>query len=58
MAKRGKAADQPAVDREVSDELQTERKPLGDTGDGNTGVEPDSQGISNRPGDKEDRNAT
>jgi hypothetical protein len=26
--------------------------PLGDTGDGNTGVPDDEQGISNRPGDR------
>jgi len=26
--------------------------PLGDTGDGNTGVPADKQGISNRPGDR------
>ena len=28
--------------------------PLGDTGDGNTGVPDDRQGISNRPGDQDD----
>jgi hypothetical protein len=28
--------------------------PLGDTGDGNTGVPSDEQGISNRPGDRPD----
>jgi hypothetical protein len=28
-------------------------KPLGDTGDGDTGVPNDAQGISNRPGDKD-----
>ena len=28
--------------------------PLGDTGDGNTGVPDDQQGISNRPGDQDD----
>ena len=27
---------------------------LGDTGDGNTGVPADEQGISNRPGDQDD----
>lgn len=27
-------------------------RPLGDTGDGNTGVPDDEQGISNRPGDR------
>lgn len=27
-------------------------RPLGDTGDGNTGVPDDQQGISNRPGDR------
>lgn len=30
------------------------RSPLGDTGDGNTGVPSDEQGISNRPGDQPD----
>jgi hypothetical protein len=29
------------------------RGPLGDTGDGDTGVPANEQGISNRPGDKE-----
>ena len=28
--------------------------PLGDTGDGDTGVSDDQQGISNRPGDDDD----
>jgi len=28
--------------------------PLGDTGDGDTGVPDDQQGISNRPGDQDD----
>ena len=28
--------------------------PLGDTGDGDTGVSDDQQGISNRPGDHDD----
>jgi len=28
--------------------------PLGDTGEGDTGVPDDEQGISNRPGDKDD----
>jgi hypothetical protein len=28
--------------------------PLGDTGDGDSGVPEDEQGISNRPGDKND----
>ena len=29
-------------------------QPLGDTGDGNTGVPDDEQGMSNRPGDRDD----
>ena len=29
-------------------------RPLGDTGDGNTGVPDDEQGISNRAGDRDD----
>lgn len=29
--------------------------PLGDTGDGDTGVPEDQQGISNRPGDQDDK---
>ena len=28
-------------------------QPLGDTGDGDTGVPADEQGISNRPGDRD-----
>jgi ribonuclease E len=31
--------------------LHGQSLPLGDTGDGNTGVPSDEQGISNRPGD-------
>ena len=29
-------------------------EPLGDTGDGNTGVPAGEQGISNRPGDRDE----
>lgn len=39
----------------VTDEQRTlsvQRLPLGDTGDGKTGVLPDEKGISNRPGDQ------
>jgi hypothetical protein len=35
---------------------QGQSVPLGDTGDGETGVPPDEQGISNREGDRDKGN--
>jgi hypothetical protein len=39
------------VNRTGPTSIEARGKPLGDTGDGKTGVPVDEQGISNRPGD-------
>jgi hypothetical protein len=43
--------------RIVEDGVDRQDLPRGDTGDGDTGVPPDEQGISNRAGDRGDDNA-
>lgn len=39
------------ANRTIPTATEERGKPLGDTGDGETGVPADEQGISNRPGD-------
>jgi hypothetical protein len=52
MAKRGTRGDEQAREREAADRAaHGQSRALGDTGDGETGVAPDRQGISNRQAD-------
>jgi hypothetical protein len=53
MAKRGTRADDKARERQADDRAEHgQSRALGDTGDGQTGVGPTHEGISNRPGDR------
>ncbi len=55
MAKAGKRTDQKARERGAADRAaHGQSRALGDTGDGQTGVDSAHQGISNRPADRGD----
>ena len=58
MAKDGKATDQRAREDEAQERAaRGQSLALGDTGDRQTGVDSDQQGISNRSGDRPDEDA-